>query len=227
MKWFQQLGYFTTFLLASSNLASAGFVLSIAPSELSFSGPGVHSVDLTITHDGTGPSSLSGYTFQFSAPDAAGAASGADSDVISGAFEGLPIGSGAGAFNFNPTFNLVAASDFTTFTGADLAMGGTATLFTLQTVLGMQDSYAIGVDFQSIQRGFPTVLNEVSFGEGFVPTVGPIDGVGFDTSFTLNVSAVPEPSSIGLLALGTTWCVCRRRRKAVTKCNSANKKATT
>jgi hypothetical protein len=192
-----------TFLLMISGEARAAFVLSIEPSSLEFNVPGLHSIDMMITHDGLGFSTLSGYIIRFGSPDDASLGELPLGVTAVSAVNGLVQGE---LFNLNPTTNTVAASSL--FAGNfDVGISQTARLFTLNLDLGDSPSYLIGVDFQSAQRGILGAEDISS--EFFNPNSSTTD---FTFQLT-NVSAVPEPGSGILLAsLSLSWLALRRKR---------------
>jgi hypothetical protein len=182
--------------------ANAGMILFIAPEDLQFSGPGAHQVDVRVQHDGTGASTLSGYTIRFGT--AANASLGvlpAGVTAIS-ATESLPVSSN-GLFSLNASTTTVAASSL--IGDQNIGVGGIATLFTLNLNLGAGPTYTIGVDFQNAQRGG---LFATQIGSEFFPTNSPT------TDFSFTLTAVPEPSTCVML-IGTAGVVgfIRRRRK--------------
>jgi PEP-CTERM motif len=185
-----------------SQSVNAGFTLSIDPADLNFV-PGNHAVDVLITHDGVGPSTLSSYTMRFGNP--ANASLGADPAgvVVSGATPVLAVGTAS----FNAANNQVANTNLST--NATVPFGGSTTLFSLNLNLGSAASYILGVDFRNAQRDGALGPNITS--EFFSP-----NSATTDFTFTLNnVSAVPEPSSlmtgVGLALIGVIRY--RRRRK--------------
>lgn len=207
-------------LIAVSSLtpATAGFVLSVDPGTLQFDGPGTHTIGVLVTHDGSGATDLSGYTIRFGTP--ANASVGTEPlgvDFIS-ATEVLDV-SGGGLFSFNDVTNTVAASNLAFGPFSDVGLDGTATLFTLDMMLGAESSYEIGVDFQNAQRGglFATQIGN----EFFSPNSPTTD---FAFVLTNNVSAIPEPSSIallGLLSCGAAARLRNRSRRAKNRAKSA------
>lgn len=202
-------------LVASSDSLFGGLILSANPSTLNFNGAGPHLVELMIRHDGNGANTLSGYTIRFGS--VANASLGVlPSGVTASAattVEGLLVSSN-GLFSLNPATNTVSASSLvgnTTISTTD------TTLFRLGLTLGNAATYNIGVDFQNAQRGglFATDISSEFFNPNSATT---------DFSFTLtNVTAVPEPSSMLLLAGAmTAGVICfRRDRKRKAKKSKA------
>lgn len=166
----------------------AGFVLSVNPDDLTFSGPGAHSVDVVVTHDGSGLSTFSGYSIRFG-PVPSGAS-------LDGAVEVLVFDD----FTFDaPTKDV---SGLNLLTDADLGVSGSATLFTLQYTLGGDASYVMPFDFLGAIRGDFSSSVDIS-SEFTAPT-----------SFTLMTStAVPEPGSFAALSLVAGLIGYRHRRK--------------
>jgi hypothetical protein len=209
------LAFVLAFVFAD-NHSQGGFVLSLDSADLEFSGVGPVVVPVLITHDGIGPSTLSGYSFQFEATDSDGNAALAADDIVTNAVEGLPIGAGLGSFQFVNAANTVQSSDFDDFDGVDLTDGGTGTLFSLELTVGSAAEYVVQVDFQNGQRGLTAINGEFSFGAGFDTANATPGGVGLDTTFTLtNVVAVPEPTTFGFAFFAcTAFCTLRRRTVA-------------
>ncbi len=180
-------------VLAHSNVSSAAFALFVDPADLQFNGPGNHSIDFVISHNGVGASSLSGYTIRLGQPANANLGVLPSGVSVTAATQRLNV-SGSGLFSYNQTNNTVAASNLAASGPfADIGNGGSANLFTLDLVLGAASSYTVGVDFQNAQRGglFATDISAEFFNPNSPTT---------DFSFTLQ--AVPEPSSITMCVLG-------------------------
>ena len=185
----------------------ANFILSVDPATLQFNGAGTKGVGIRARHDGTGPSTLSGYTIRF------GSTANASQGVLpagvtaTGATIGLALPA-TQLFSFDPLTNTVAGSSLGG--DADVGNNGTATLFTLNLNLGAASSYTIGVDFQNAQRGG---LFSTNIGNEFVATNSPTT----DFTFTLtNAAAIPEPTSLALLvgSIGIASLSRRRRQPA-------------
>jgi PEP-CTERM motif len=188
----------------ASGVAEAGFALTPESTDLNFNGAGAHVVDFLVVHNGSGASTLSGYTLRFGSPSNANLGVLPSGVTATGATQGLPIPSSL--FSYDTPTNTAAAAGLG-FGDADVGTGGTATLFSLNLNLGSAASYTIGVDFQNAQRGglFATQIGN----EFFNP-----DSPTTDFTFTLtNVSAVPEPTSIlTAVSLGMAGMFYRRRR---------------
>jgi hypothetical protein len=184
-----------------STASHAGFIVFVDDADLIFDGPGPHAVPVRIRHNGTGPSTLSGYTIKFGSP--ANASLGVLPAGVT--FDSATIGLDLLAprlFNLDSASNSVAG---TSLSGdADVGIGGTQTLFTLNMTLGAASSYEIGVDVQNAQRGGLLSTEIASEFNASSPTT--------DFSFTL---AIPEPTSLSLLIGSMGVAVLSRRRRVV------------
>jgi hypothetical protein len=198
---------FTTMFLSLciADLARADFLVSVRPADLQFDGPGSHTINFQIAHNGAGPSTLSGYTMRIgSTANASQGMLPAGVTALS-ATEVLPVSTN-NLFSLNSATNTIAASSL----GGDQNIGnaGTATLFSLNLNLGSAASYSIGVDFQNAQRGglFATDISSEFFNPNSATT---------DFSFTLqNTAAIPEPSSIALVLGSFGIALLRSRRRS-------------
>jgi len=195
----------TTLLLLTGlfvGSANAGFQLFIPAADLQFNGPGAHQVNVRVTHDGVGPSSLSGYTMRFGSPANAFLGVLPIGVTATSATEILPVSSQPALFSLDPLTNTVAASSLAG--DQDIGSGGSANLFRLNLNVGTASSYTIGVDFQNAQRGG---LFATEIGNEFFPANSPT------TDLTFTITAVPEPTSFWLTAatIGIASVFSRRR----------------
>lgn len=189
--------------LLFTGFANAGFVTFIPLSDLQFNGPGAHQVNVRITHDGIGPSTLSGYTIRFGSPANASLGVLPPGVIATSAVELLPVSSQPALFSLDSLTNTVAATSLVG--NQDIGSGGSANLFRLNLDVGTASSYTIGVDFQNAQRGG---LIATQIRSEFFPADSPT------TDFTFTITAIPEPTSFALIAvaLGTASVFGRRRR---------------
>lgn len=183
----------------------AAFTLSIDPTTLTFNGPGNHTINVLLTHDGTGLSTFSGMTLRFGGVADASLGVLPDGVVVNSATEGAVfLGE---SFDFDPATNTVAMASLVA-ANSDVGASQTVSLFTMELNLANKWSYDIGVDFQNAQRGnILTVIEDIS-GEFFATNQNT------DFQFTLtNAVAVPEPGSMLVLAAMGIGGVCYRKRK--------------
>ena len=183
------------------NQTSAAFLITVDPADLQFNGAGNHIVDFLITHNGSGASTLSGYTIRFGSPANASLGVMPTGVTATGATQVLNVSGAGGLFNYNTATNTLAVSNLT-INGpfADVGNGGNAILFSLNLVLGSASSYTIGVDFQNAQRGG---LLATEIGNEFFNPNSPT------TDFSFTLQSVPEPSSL-LLVVSISAMGCRR-----------------
>lgn len=191
--------------------SAAAFTFSIDPATLVFNGNGNHTVNVLISHDGTGLSTFSGLTVRFGSAADASLSQLPTGAIINSVTRGAVFN--GELFDFDVTNNDVAMS---TLTAADSDVGAsqTVTLFTMEFNLQNRQSYDIGVDFRGAQRG-----NLLPFGS---PSLIDISDEFFnpnspntDFQFTLtNAVAVPEPGSLLVLAGMGAGGVYFRKRKA-------------
>jgi len=203
MKSFSLTLFALMLLLNSAGVVRGDFVLSVDPDTLAFNGPGLHSVNMMITHDGFGFSTLSGYTIRFGSPEDASLGELPMGVRAVAAVNGLVQGE---LFDLNLTTNTVAASSL--FAGNfEVGDSQTKRLFTLSFELGDAPSYVIGVDFQSAQRG---LLGAEDISHEFGATNSPTTDFTFQLN---NLSAIPEPGcGVFLISMLTTVCIRRRKR---------------
>lgn len=182
MMSFRILAVLLTGLLCGQ--AGAGFVISVDPADLVFTGPGLHEVDLTMSYDGSGADTFNG--IQIDITDAANAPV-VQGDVPTG-FTGVVVASNV---NSGDRF---ALGDLLNFT-VPAAPGELLTTLTFD----VQDNQAftIGLELQSLTRDSVMVDDPVTLPSSF--TVSP-------------VTAVPEPSCAFLLAAAVGIGAHRRRR---------------
>jgi hypothetical protein len=183
-------------------VSQAGFLVFADPNDLLFNGPGAHAVDIQVRHDGTGLSTLSGYTIRFGSSANASlgvlpAGVSATSAVIGLALPATQL------FGLDTSTNSVAGSSLGG--DANVGVGGTATLFTLNLNLGGAPTYTIGVDVQNAQRGGLFASEIASEFNAASPTT--------DFSFSLALAAIPEPTSLSLLIGSMGIAVLSRRRR--------------
>ncbi len=191
-----------TIVAIVSSVSNAGFIVFADPTDLTFNGSGAHAVDIRVRHDGTGLSTLSGYTIRFGSPANASAGVLPTGVTATSATIGLDLPAPQ-LFSLDPATNTVAGTSLGG--NADVGNGATATLFTLNLNLGNASSYQIGVDIQNAQRG-GLLSTEISseFNASSTTT---------DFSFTLAVAAIPEPTSLSLLIGSIGIAALGRRRR--------------
>ncbi len=190
--------------------SEAAFTLSIDPATLTFNGAGAHTVNVLITHDGTGESTFSGMSLKFG--EVANASLGVlpVGATINGATRGsVFVGE---SFDFDVENNRVSMVTIAA-ANSDVGVSQTATLFSLQFTLADLPSFNIGVDFVGAQRN-PALSGLIEIGDEFFNP----NSDTTDFQFTLtNSVAVPEPSSFLALAGLSVAGLYYRRRKPTCK----------
>lgn len=178
-----------------TRVSDAAFVVSVDSSDLRFTGPGTHEVDLFLSFLDSGidrSPTLDGMQIDITNASNAVVRKGAVPSGITGQF--LP------AFNINDgnRFGWGGIGD------VSIPSGQGVLLTTLTFDVADNQSFTIGLDFVEATRSFTTIDGG---------TLGDRSIVSVPTTFT--VVSVPEPSSIAfLMAVGAVCVSGRRRRRA-------------
>jgi len=205
---FALVTFFTLGQVSFCQIAQADFILSIDPATLTFNGKGNHTVNVLITHDGTGFSTFSGMTLRFGeVADASLGVLPTGAKINSATKGAVFIGE---LFDLDPDNNEISMSTFFA-ANSDVGASQTVSLFTMEFNLKNKQSYDIGVDFRAAQRGnISSGIAEI--GDEFFNPNSPTT----DFQFTLtNAVAVPEPGSFLVLAAMGVGGAYYRNRKAI------------
>ena len=192
---------FLLFALGAMNYCLGAFVISFEQSDLKTVGPGplTQPVNVLVTHDGTGASTFSSLSFDIGVEQTDGSVTLNDD-----ATPNNPLGFDLADINATTaSFADLGAMDDA---NVDIGSGSTVTLTTLSFDVpdGVSGEFPISLSLAGATRG--GFLNQEDIASEFTVNGG-----------TLQVSAVPEPSSFvvltGLVCGGTA--VARRRKKQV------------
>lgn len=197
---------FSFALIVSALLGSvsyAGFLVFADPADLQITGPGPRAVDIQIRHNGSGLSTLSGYTIRFGSP--ANASLGVLPAGVTASSATAVLAFPSQLFNFSTDTNSVAHSGLGLAdpVNVDIGNNGVATLFTMNFNLAGSGPYTIGVDVQNAQRGGLLATEIASEFNASSPT----------TDFSFTLSAIPEPTSLSLLVGSMGFAMLSRRRR--------------
>ena len=177
------LGHFLLVCFLCHGVSNAGFVLHIDPDDLQYNLSGEHLVDLYLSHDGTGSSSLNGLQIDITNASTAAVRQGDTPTGLTGtAFLSSNVNAG----------NRYALGDIANFE-VPTAMGALLTTLTFD-VTANQD-FTIGLDFVSATRDSLSIA----------------DSIEVPPSFTVT-AAIPEPSSAAGLTVLLIAAALRRAR---------------
>ena len=181
---------FTFGLALLPSTVDAAFVVTVDQSDLKFTGPGTHEVDLFLAFQNTGNDrtpELDGLQFDITNAPNAVVKQGPVTSGITG--QGFP----AFVVNSGNRFNWGGLGNFTVPTDPGVL------LTTLTFDVADSRSFTIGLDFVDATRSFASIA------------AGPSD---FSVPSSFTVTAIPEPSSLAfLMAIGTVCVAGRRKRR--------------
>ena len=196
---------FSLFYVVLGNTATAALVISMSPTTQDVAQGGVGFLEFSIDTTGMGDIDLAAFNVTITVPDTSGITfTGGDDNVLNYAFFGETLG-----FAFaDPMIAGTNGGDILDL--SDNPLGTTLA----------EGTYGLGRMFFSVDANAPVGLVNFTLDAATSFTDGNFDPIDFTplpgaTLGTINVqaTAVPEPSSIGLLAIAGSGLIIARRRK--------------
>ncbi len=196
-------------VIASSHVAQGAITLSAVNQNAVFG-----STSVRIGIFANGPDSLNGLQFVLGLNDGGPLAGGTESARITGVTLDQTI------WDVDPTVGGISTPALLALTTPNIPNGATAATFTGATnsssIVANGALAFFTVDVSSKNVGDTIVVNPnflASFAQALGPNLAPVQLLS--TSGVITIVAVPEPSSVSLLALGFGAAVMRRRRKVL------------